>query len=79
MQEDCRNCPHNVVIARLIRFFNAPTVRDFSLERKVSFLKDKGLKQDGKFLERKAFLHCYLIHFRTLLIQAWNISEIFQI
>jgi hypothetical protein len=44
---DIEKYPRQAVLECLMRFFNVPAVKNLSLERKCSFLKQKGLQENG--------------------------------
>jgi hypothetical protein len=46
--KDGSKCGRRAMIERLLHFFNAPIVKNLSLQRKCAFLRQKGLKQDGE-------------------------------
>jgi hypothetical protein len=46
---DIEKYPSQAVLECLMRFLNAPAVKNLSLERKCSFLRQKGLKENGAY------------------------------
>ena len=48
--DETANGAFNKMTERLLRFFNSPAVRNLSLEKKCTFLRQKGLKQDGNYV-----------------------------
>jgi hypothetical protein len=66
---DTEKYPREAVIECLMRFFNAPSVKNLSLDRKFNFLRQKGLKENGALLSLlDTYLSVLFVLWQTLLL-----------
>ena len=55
---DTEKYPSQAVLECLLRFFNTPSVKNLSFDKKRSFLRTKGIKENGAFFLTLFFCAC---------------------